>query len=81
MKISAIKCPSCGDIVYSRARHDFRSCSCSEISIDGGFNYTKICYKKVFPERLDLDLDLSFAELFEDWNLGIDKYGLIKMSL
>lgn len=81
VKVSAIKCPSCGDLVYSRARHDFRSCSCSEVAIDGGFDYTKICFRNLFPERINLDLDLSYTELFEDWSQAINQYGLIKTSL
>jgi len=35
MKVSAICCPKCKNIIYSRARHDCRSCSCGEVYIDG----------------------------------------------
>lgn len=34
--INASKCLMCGDIVFSRARHDFRSCYCGNLSVDGG---------------------------------------------
>lgn len=36
MRIVTIKCPSCNDIIYSRAQHDFNVCSCKETKIDGG---------------------------------------------
>lgn len=36
VKITAIKCYACGDIVYSRANHDFHYCSCGEVAVDAG---------------------------------------------
>ena len=39
MIVNAIQCPRCGDTIYSRTRHDYRSCSCGSVSIDGGFDY------------------------------------------
>lgn len=40
--VSAIRCRSCGDVVWSRHRHDFRWCSCKECYIDGGRDYTRV---------------------------------------
>lgn len=37
--INANKCLMCGDTVFSRARHDFRSCYCGNLSVDGGTFY------------------------------------------
>lgn len=42
MKVAAIKCPKCGDVVWSRSRHDFRNCKCGRNFIDGGRDYTRI---------------------------------------
>ena len=42
IKVIAVKCPECGDLIYSRARHDFRYCSCGEIAIDGISDYSGI---------------------------------------
>lgn len=80
MKISATKCPTCGDIIFSRARHDFRSCSCEEIYIDGGFDYTRVGYHNLDqpPEHIELDLDITKKELYDDYNYRVDKYGIIK---
>ena len=81
MKINAIKCPSCGDVVYSRARHDMRWCNCGEVAIDGGFDYTKISYTtSSSPERVEIEVNATKAELYNDWNNRIDDYVLIKKN-
>ena len=38
----AIHCLACDDVVYSIMRHDFRSCSCNRVNIDGGKDYCKV---------------------------------------
>jgi hypothetical protein len=38
---NAAKCLSCGEVVRSRNRHDFRSCSCGTLAVDGGSWYAK----------------------------------------
>ena len=79
MIVNALKCFLCGDIVYSRARHDARHCSCGNCYIDGGFDYQR-CGAK----RIDKIKDVKFLtnitkkEFYDDWNLKRDKYGLIK---
>lgn len=78
MKISAVKCPKCKDIIYSRARHDMRACSCEDTTIDGGFDYCKVGFIDATPEIVQLDLEVTKAELYHDWNTGTDKYGIIK---
>ncbi|MBR1603549.1 MAG: DUF1653 domain-containing protein [Synergistaceae bacterium] len=40
------KCNICGDIIESRHRHDFKTCSCGNVSVDGGLDYLRRCYKK-----------------------------------
>jgi len=41
-KHSIIQCKKCGDVIKSDYRHDFKSCKCQSIFIDGGFDYTRI---------------------------------------
>jgi len=36
-----VECLSCGDKPYSASRHDFVSCSCGGISVDGGMDYLR----------------------------------------
>jgi len=37
-----VKCKRCEDIIQSKPRHDFVTCKCEAISIDGGSDYTKM---------------------------------------
>jgi hypothetical protein len=41
MKRSRIQCKKCGDVVESKHRHDFRSCSCRSVHLDGGLDYQR----------------------------------------
>ena len=34
-------CLSCGDKIFSRHRHDFVTCTCGAISVDGGQSYLR----------------------------------------
>ena len=38
---NCIKCKSCGDIIISTHRHDFKRCSCGRVAVDGGYDYLK----------------------------------------
>lgn len=40
---NAIKCKLCEDIIESKHRHDFVSCKCGSVSVDGGTDYLKRC--------------------------------------
>ena len=40
------KCNICGDVIESRHRHDFKTCSCGNVSVDGGLDYLKRNYRK-----------------------------------
>lgn len=75
--VKAIQCRKCHDKIFSRARHDFRSCSCSAISIDGGFDYIKVSFQQdqFGPEVFDLEVEATKKELYDDWNEKRDKYG------
>lgn len=43
IKRNAAKCLSCGDIIESKHRHDFVSCKCHNIAVDGGLDYIRRC--------------------------------------
>lgn len=76
--VNAIKCPKCEYIVYSRARHDMRYCPCTYVAIDGGQDYTKVVDEKGNAEMVQIELDTTEQELYDDWNRRIDKFGLIE---
>lgn len=88
-EVSAIQCLGCKDIVYSRARHDFRECSCGKSFIDGGFEYTRVGWETkkypisfkmcVVPWQWDEDTNyITRNELYRDYNEQTNYYGLIK---
>ena len=77
-KVLALVCPSCKEIIYSRARHDFNSCTCGEISVDGGLEYTRILFKEKKPAQIEIEVDATVKQLYNDWNTGKDKFGRIK---
>lgn len=39
-----IKCNHCGDIIESKYRHDFVTCKCGRVSVDGGHDYLRRCF-------------------------------------
>ena len=38
---NSAKCRKCGDVIESKTRHDFQTCKCGAISVDGGRDYMK----------------------------------------
>ena len=36
-----IKCLKCGDIIESKHRHDYKTCSCGACAVDGGHDYLR----------------------------------------
>lgn len=78
MKVQAIKCKLCGETIYSRARHDFKWCSCHTIFIDGGFDYMRCGGEPENIESVEVDIGpVTVLELYKDWNEGIDRFGRI----
>lgn len=39
--VNKAQCRLCNDIIESKSLHDFVSCSCGEIHVDGGRHYLK----------------------------------------
>lgn len=44
--LNAIQCQSCKEIIVSRHRHDFKSCKCGNVSVDGGLEYKRRSFKE-----------------------------------
>jgi hypothetical protein len=78
MKLKAVHCLSCDDVIYSRAQHDFRKCSCGCVNVNGGREYFK---HGAIPNAefhiLEVDVDVSLDALYEDWNDMTDNYGIV----
>ena len=43
--MNRIRCNKCNDLLHSKHVHDFVTCSCGAVSVDGGDDYQKLCYK------------------------------------
>ena len=74
--LKAVKCPKCGEIIYSRAHHDFHYCSCKTCFVDGGFDYFRYS-GPADSELYVVTLRTTKKRLYDDWNLSKDKYGCI----
>ena len=82
--VTALQCPCCKDFIYSRANHDYHSCTCERTSVDCGFDYLKINFKndkdfsiadvKSFKVSLD---GIDRFDLYYDWCNLKDNYGII----
>lgn len=44
--INAATCKLCGDRIRSKNRHDYVTCKCGNVSVDGGSWYAKRGFKK-----------------------------------
>ena len=78
MQVTAFQCPSCKTWVWSRARHDFRTCPCGEISIDGGqHDYHKVSYKNTPPVSKTFEVDCTPEQAVHDWNKAVDELGYL----
>lgn len=40
------QCLLCGEIIESKHGHDFRTCTCGNLSVDGGRGYAKRCLRE-----------------------------------
>jgi hypothetical protein len=58
--INSAKCDICGDVLRSKNRHDYVTCSCGNLSVDGGSWYCKRGYN--FPNSFT-ELSVQFNDL------------------
>jgi NTP pyrophosphatase (non-canonical NTP hydrolase) len=83
--VNAIQCGNCKDIVFSRANHDWRACSCHKNEVNNLGCYIDGGFERVFGTggyrytHLSLRLkNITKAVLYKDWSTKEDKYGLYK---
>lgn len=64
---NAAKCLGCGVILESKHRHDFKSCDCGNLSIDGGLDYLRCVVSR--PELMeDMSLNEETGPSIDDGN-------------
>lgn len=44
IKINQARCDRCGEIIVSKGLHDFVTCKCGSLSVDGGPFYLRRCF-------------------------------------
>ena len=68
--INKIRCTSCGDVIESKSVHNYVTCSCGRVSVDGGKEYLR----RGFTDYLT-----DFEDLSEyDVKLEIQKFLVVK---
>lgn len=53
---NAIQCKHCGDIIESTHLHDYKTCSCGSVSVDGGHSYLRRCFKNSPEDFTELSI-------------------------
>ncbi len=43
---NAVRCRKCGDIIESKTQHDFQTCTCGAVSVDGGHFYLRRVFEQ-----------------------------------
>lgn len=66
------KCLDCEQIVESKHVHDFRTCKCGNLSVDGGLQYIKRSSKNFNFEDLS-KFNLNFLEILDDLKEKFDR--------
>lgn len=59
---NCIKCKSCGDVIESLNTHDYKSCSCGRVAVDGGHDYLRRCFTDSSDDFEDLSEVLEVTE-------------------
>lgn len=62
---NAVKCLKCGDVIESHYQHDFVSCSCGNIFVDGGHAYRRMGGAALNDGSY---LDLSQTQVYMDFD-------------
>lgn len=80
--VKCIYCSGCKQTIYSRAHHDMRTCKCGNCSVDGGFDHFRYLVNPELPVGTVLlksvSLEATKGDLWWDWNLNENKFGVIE---
>ena len=68
---NAIRCKKCGDVLDSKSRNDFVSCSCGQCFNDGGLSYMRRGFRTERPEDSYEDLS-EYEEVPDEFDLDDD---------
>jgi len=76
------KCLNCGDQIYSAFRHDYKSCTCGNITVDGGQSYVLHGWikkelredKSVFMEK---ELAAELVDAIDEGGKTLTSFGIL----
>lgn len=68
---NSAQCLSCGDIIESTHRHDYVTCRCGNLSLDGGLDYLRHSYKN---SKMVKDLSKNRKMTLEELRECLDRY-------
>ena len=82
MKVKVVECSKCGDKIYSRTRRDYNSCTCGNVSVDGGhFDGVRWNFERIIGDieskQEYMFIDLSEAQMMDDYHMKWNKLGRI----
>lgn len=68
--VNRVYCTKCKELIISKHVHDFKTCKCENVSVDGGTNYLK----RAWPENLDF-IDFSeYIKIDDNYNVNRKSY-------
>lgn len=78
-----IQCNHCGDIIESKSVHNFVTCSCGRVSVDGGLDYAKRTAKEQgdyteLGEWEEVEVDSKKIVEFEELRASISESDIEK---
>ena len=79
-------CLLCNTFVFSRADHDYMSCSCGALHVDGGqeehggMSAQKLPDGSMCGMRLQVLITATKKTLYQDWNHRKDQWGRIDLA-
>lgn len=69
--LNRAKCLTCGDIIVSYHTHDYVTCSCGALSVDGGTSYAKRSYNdSTLVEEMSIYADAPYETIREHYCRG-----------
>lgn len=61
-----VKCLKCGDEIYSAHVHDFKTCGCGAVSVDGGQQYLRWLGNPKDYEDMSIEIDNTMYKEAEE---------------
>lgn len=58
--VNKITCKKCGDVIESTYTHDYKTCKCGAVAVDGGHSYLRRCFRgDTTPDKYILEMSIT----------------------